>query len=61
MLPIESGEWIENDETDRRVRVAREMLERIKLRTPEEKFQSLVRSGIYTADGRLRKEYGGEA
>ena len=35
------------------------VLERVRAMSPEEGFQSLVASGIYTPDGQLAKEYGG--
>jgi hypothetical protein len=58
MSPAENPIWIE-DETDRRVKVAREMLKEMESWTPEEGFESLVRAGIYTPEGELRVEYGG--
>jgi hypothetical protein len=35
------------------------VLDRIRNMTPEEGFQSLIASGIYTPEGKLAKEYGG--
>jgi hypothetical protein len=35
------------------------VLEEVRKLTPEEGFRSLVASGIYTAEGKLAKEYGG--
>lgn len=35
------------------------VLDRVRKMTPDEGFQSLVASGIYTSDGKLAKEYGG--
>lgn len=35
------------------------VLERVRKMTPQEGFQSLVASGIYSPDGKLAKEYGG--
>jgi len=35
-------------------------LERVRKMTPEEGFRSLVASGIYTPDGNLAKECGGQ-
>ena len=34
-------------------------IKRMKAMSTEELFQTMVRAGIYTAGGRLRKEYGG--
>ena len=62
-MPIfeDTGEWIESDEEKETARIFRETLERMRKMTPDERFQSMVRTGIYAPDGRLRKEYGGEA
>ena len=35
------------------------VLDHVRKMTPEEGFKELVASGIYTADGKLTKEYGG--
>jgi hypothetical protein len=35
------------------------VLKRVRKMTPDEGFQSLIASGIYTPDGKLSKEYGG--
>jgi hypothetical protein len=37
----------------------REVLDRINKMSPAQGFQSLVKSGIYTQDGKLTKLYGG--
>ncbi len=39
--------------------VHRLVLEEVRKLTPEEGFKDLVASGIYTAEGKLAKEYGG--
>ena len=60
-ISAETGEWVESDEEKETTRIYRETLERVRRMTPEERFQSMVETGIYAPDGRLRKEYGGEA
>jgi hypothetical protein len=35
------------------------ILEQVRKMTPEEGFRDLIKSGIYTPDGKLAKEYGG--
>ena len=35
------------------------VLRRVRKMTPKQGFQSLIASGIYTAEGKLAKEYGG--
>ena len=57
----ESVQWIESPEEVRRIKAMREIMDRLDLLTPKQKFQTLIDSGIYTQDGRLRKEYGGKA
>ena len=59
--PIEPGQWIESDEDKETARIFRKALETVRKMTPDELFQSMVSTGIYTQDGRLRKEYGGDA
>lgn len=51
--------WVDSPAEQERMRLAREAIERIRKMTPEERFQSMVRSGIYTPAGELRVEYGG--
>jgi hypothetical protein len=53
-------------ETNGSVLSAKELLElhervlkRVREMTPNEGFQSLIASGIYTDEGKLAKEYGG--
>jgi hypothetical protein len=60
-MPAEqtAEEYFGEDETDRFVKAARKRLEEMDSWTPQEKFQSLVRAGIYTPEGELRVEYGG--
>ena len=60
MQPIEASHWIDTEE-EARERAANAFFASLDKMTPEERFQTLVRSGIYTQDGRLRKEYGGDA
>ena len=63
MSPIapEPGQWIESEEDKRIARIFEQILEDLRKMTPEERFQTKVDAGIYTQDGRLRKEYGGDA
>ncbi|MDA1277958.1 MAG: hypothetical protein O2960_28520 [Verrucomicrobia bacterium] len=35
------------------------VVKRVRKMTPQQGFQSLIASGIYTPDGKLAKEYGG--
>ncbi len=58
---VETSEWIQSDEEKETARIFRETLEEMRKLTPEERFQSMVEVGIYAPDGRLRKEYGGDA
>jgi hypothetical protein len=55
MLPL-SGSMLSRAEL---LALHKRVLERVRKMSPEEGFRSLVASGIYTAEGKLAKEYGG--
>lgn len=60
-MPAEqtAEQYFGEDEMDRFRKAAYARLKEMDSWTPEQKFQSLVRAGIYTPKGELRVEYGG--